>query len=70
MVDLSRIQDLACASGILSIAAHNRRTPAQLTKATPPLLLIDQKTRRVYTIDSGQDMIRRAYRRILEQLPR
>lgn len=69
--DLSIIQDLACAAGILSIASQNapaRRVPH--AKEKPGLLLIDSKTGRHFRIDSSQDMIRRTYRRIMEQLPR
>lgn len=51
--DLDRIQSLAGAAGILTIAIHNQRTPIGLSGMTP-----------------GQDMLRRVYRRILEQLPR
>lgn len=68
--DLSIIQDLACAAGILSIASQNspaRRVPH--AKEKPGLLLIDSKSRH-YRIDSSQDMIRRTYRRIMGQLPR
>ena len=67
--DLSTIQDLACAAGILSIASQNapaRRVPH--AKEKPGMILVEQG--RHYRIDSSQDMIRRTYRRIMEQLPR
>jgi hypothetical protein len=57
--DLSTIQDLACAAGILSIASHNRRTPPD------SLIRHDEPT-----LVPREDMIQRVYRRIMEQLPR
>ena len=57
--DLSIINDLACAAGLLTITSHNRRTSLDsLIRHEEPTLI------------PREDMIQRVYRRIMEQLPR